>query len=87
MTYDVAIIGLGYVGLPLARQATESGLKVLGFDISEKIVNELGAGISHIDDISDSEVVAMLRAGFIPTTDENRLSDASTIVGSSRLRV
>ena len=60
MASDVAIIGLGYVGLPLAEEASRVGLKVLGFDVSQRVVDGLNAGRSHVDDLSDGDV---LRAG------------------------
>jgi UDP-N-acetyl-D-glucosamine dehydrogenase len=55
MTYDVAVLGLGYVGLPLAQQATRAGLKVLGFDVKPGVVTALNAGRSHVDDLSDAD--------------------------------
>ena len=55
MAVDVAVIGLGYVGLPLAQEATRAGLTVLGFDISERVVAGLNGGTSHVDDIDDDE--------------------------------
>ena len=50
MSVDVAIVGLGYVGLPLAQEASHVGLKVLGFDIGQRVVDGLNAGASHVDD-------------------------------------
>ena len=49
----VAIIGQGYVGLPLAMAATSSGWNVVGIDINKKTVANLNLGKSHIEDISD----------------------------------
>ena len=69
MSTDVVIIGLGYVGLPLAREACRSGLSVLGFDVKAAVVDELNAGSSHIDDVSSEDVQAMREAGFRATTD------------------
>jgi UDP-N-acetyl-D-mannosaminuronate dehydrogenase len=54
--YDVAVIGLGYVGLPLAIQATDSNLNVYGYDIDEDKVNGYNLGKSAIEDISDLEL-------------------------------
>lgn len=76
----MAIIGLGYVGLPLAQQAARSGLSVVGLDIDRRTVASLCAGRSHIDDLEDDDVDDMLRHGFIATTDEAVLADAETIV-------
>jgi UDP-N-acetyl-D-glucosamine dehydrogenase len=80
VTYDVAILGLGYVGLPLARQATSAGLSVLGFDVQPAVVDGLAAGRSHIDDLRDADIAGMLAAGFRPTCDEALLGAAGTAV-------
>lgn len=77
---DAAIIGMGYVGLPLAQQATLSGLSVVGVDTNAHTVAHLSEGKSHIDDLSDSQIKAMLAAGFTATTDSTCLSQAGTIV-------
>ncbi|MEU4561644.1 nucleotide sugar dehydrogenase [Actinoplanes sp. NPDC023936] len=80
MSYDVVILGLGYVGLPLAQQATRAGLSVLGFDVDETVVRALGDGRSHVDDLSDADVAAMLSDGFLPTADETLIAQARTAV-------
>jgi UDP-N-acetyl-D-glucosamine dehydrogenase len=77
---DVVILGLGYVGIPLAQQAIRAGLTVLGFDIDGAVVESLAAGRSHVDDLTDDDVVAMLSAGFRPTTDEALIGTAGTAV-------
>jgi nucleotide sugar dehydrogenase len=77
---DVAIIGQGYVGLPLALEASRVGVKVLGFDINEGVVKALNSGVSHIDDLSDDDIRAMLDAGFEATTDPSRLDEVKTII-------
>lgn len=77
---DVAIIGQGYVGLPLALEASRVGVKVLGFDINEGVVKALNSGVSHIDDLSDDDIRAMLDAGFEATTDPGRLDEVKTII-------
>ncbi len=61
---SVAVIGLGYVGLPLALGFTESGIPAAGIDVSEKRVDELNRGRSPIEDISDERLGAALAAGF-----------------------
>jgi UDP-N-acetyl-D-glucosamine dehydrogenase len=60
----VAIIGLGYVGLPLALAFSEAGLDVIGVDASVRRVDELRAGRSPIDDIDDARLQRGLGAGF-----------------------
>ncbi|GIF10465.1 nucleotide sugar dehydrogenase [Actinoplanes teichomyceticus] len=80
MSYDVVILGLGYVGLPLAQQAVRAGLSVLGLDIDEAVVASLRAGRSHVDDLSDADVAVMLAGGFRPTADESGIARARTAV-------
>ncbi|WP_422770259.1 nucleotide sugar dehydrogenase [Plantactinospora sp. WMMC1484] len=75
---DVVILGLGYVGLPLAREAVRSGASVLGFDVSRRVVDGLNAGASHVDDLSDADIAEMVAAGFRATTDETEIATAST---------
>jgi UDP-N-acetyl-D-glucosamine dehydrogenase len=77
---DLVIVGLGYVGLPLAQEATRSGLNVTGFDLSTRVVEGLNAGRSHVDDLSDADVASMLASGFRASADESVLDNARTIV-------
>ena len=62
---DAVIIGMGYVGLPLAREANAAGLSVIGLDVNHEVVDGLNHGRSHIDDVADSDVVEMLGRGFV----------------------
>lgn len=80
MAADLAVIGLGYVGLPLAQEASRAGMTVTGFDVSERVVGGLNAGRSHVDDLSDADIAEMQAAGFRATTDEADLDDAATVV-------
>ncbi|WP_165990286.1 nucleotide sugar dehydrogenase [Streptomyces sp. YIM 98790] len=80
MTVDLAIIGLGYVGLPLAREAAALGIRVAGHDRNPRIVAELTSGRSHVDDVSDEDVRRMLDSGFTASTSEECLGEAQTIV-------
>jgi UDP-N-acetyl-D-glucosamine dehydrogenase len=76
----IGIIGLGYVGLPLAVEFAKAGFRVIGYDISERVVALLNAGESHIQDVPPSEVAALVRSGlFEATTDEARLHDADAV--------
>lgn len=77
---DLAVVGLGYVGLPLVREACRAGLYVVGYDTSPNVVRTLRTGRSHIDDISDDEIAAMLADRLEVTIDEAMLSRAATIV-------
>ncbi|MQA61477.1 MAG: nucleotide sugar dehydrogenase [Actinophytocola sp.] len=77
---DVVIIGLGYVGLPLAQGAVGAGRSVVGFDLDAAVVADLNAGRSHVDDLSDDDVRAMVDNGFRATTDAEVLTTADTVV-------
>jgi len=79
-TSDLVVVGLGYVGLPLAQEASRSGLKVTGLDVSQRVVDGLNAGKSHIDDLSESDIADMRTAGFTATSDPSVLRHAQTIV-------
>lgn len=59
----LAVIGQGYVGLPLAMRAVEVGYDVVGFELDQRKVDGLNAGRTHIDDITDSDVQAALATG------------------------
>jgi UDP-N-acetyl-D-glucosamine dehydrogenase len=76
----VLVIGLGYVGLPLAQEAARRGLDVTGFDISRRAVDGLNAGRSHIDDLSDADIQEMLDNGFRATADLAETGDPDVIV-------
>ncbi len=74
------IVGLGYVGLPLAVELGRAGFKVLGYDVLSRVVDGLNDGKSHIKDVSDAEVAELRRGGkFEATTDASRLTEADTI--------
>ncbi|WP_127504753.1 nucleotide sugar dehydrogenase [Actinoplanes solisilvae] len=80
MAVDVVILGLGYVGLPLAREATRAGLSVLGFDVNQALADSLNAGRSHVDDLTDEDIAAMIGSGFRATTDEREIAGAAAAV-------
>src|SRR3989338_4847197 len=77
----VAIIGLGYVGLPLACLCARRGMKVYGFDIDEAIVKATNSGKSHIADASLAKQVKSLKGKIIATANpKEALADADIIV-------
>ena len=79
-TAVVAVVGLGYVGLPLAMEFADAGFTVIGFDVSERVVALLNSGASHIQDIAASQVAQHVKSGrFIATTDATRMRDADAI--------
>ena len=80
MTQRVVIVGLGYVGLPLAQGATRAGLRVAGFDLSAGVVDGLNLGRSHVDDLSDADIAEMRAGGFTASTDPAVLADADVAV-------
>ncbi|MEA2651187.1 MAG: UDP-N-acetyl-D-glucosamine dehydrogenase [Chloroflexota bacterium] len=73
----VAVIGLGYVGLPLALDLAEAGHQVLGIDASTGRVNQLRAGGSYIDDVASGRVAAAVANGtFRPESTDTDWTDA-----------
>ena len=80
MSLDLVVIGLGYVGMPLAQEATRAGLTVGGYDITAPVVDGLNVGTSHIDDLSDADVSDMIKAGFRASTDASILDEADVAV-------
>ena len=76
----LGVIGLGYVGLPLAVEAARSGLRVLGFDVNEGVTRGINAGRTHIQDLTDADVAEQMRAGRLDaTTDVSRLVECDAI--------
>ncbi len=76
----IGVVGLGYVGLPLALEFAKVGFKVIGYDVSERIVKNLNAGHSHIQDVPSSELDELVKAGkFEATADESRLREMDAI--------
>ncbi len=79
-TAKVAVIGLGYVGLPLAVEFAEAGLHVIGLDLSEAKVDKLNAGQSYIPDIPTERLKPLVESGHISaTTTYDDLTDVDTI--------
>jgi nucleotide sugar dehydrogenase len=70
----LAVIGQGYVGLPLAMRAAEQGYRVVGFEVSETRVEALAAGQSYVGDITNAQLRAALAKGYLPTHDPARLA-------------
>jgi UDP-N-acetyl-D-glucosamine dehydrogenase len=76
----LAVVGLGYVGLPLAIAFTEAGLQVEGIDANRARVTELGAGRSPIDDISNERLATALAGGLsVVTPGDAHLGDAEVV--------
>ncbi|MFC0865147.1 nucleotide sugar dehydrogenase [Sphaerimonospora cavernae] len=77
---DLTVIGLGYVGMPLAKEAAAAGLRVAGLDVDSRKVEAINAGLSYIDDLTDADLDAMVSSGFTATLDPSVLARSSTIV-------
>jgi len=77
---SLTIVGLGYVGLPLAQEACRSGLRVVGLDTDLAVVSDLSSGLSHIDDIDSVDLAKMAKAGFLATTDSSCIRSSDVVV-------
>ena len=78
--FNVAVIGLGYVGLPLAIEAANNKLKVAGYDINESLVGNLNKSLSHVEDISDKDLEDAFSNELLITSDPEILGDSEYIV-------
>ena len=76
----IAIIGLGYVGLPLTLLFAEAGFRVTGFDIDAAKVAALNAGRSYIHRIEPAQIAAALASGFTATTDFAHLRNCDAVL-------
>lgn len=76
----IGVVGLGYVGLPLAMEFARAGFRVIGYDVSQRVVDLLMAGQSHIQDVPGSAVQSTVSAGlFVATNVETRLKECDAI--------
>src|SRR6185436_18946152 len=76
----LGVIGLGYVGLPLAVEMAEAGFKVTGIDIDERKVKQLQRGVSYIQDVPTASVKRLVRDGLLnATTDFSVLRKVDTV--------
>jgi UDP-N-acetyl-D-glucosamine dehydrogenase len=79
-TARCAVVGMGYVGLPLAVEMGRAGFSVIGYDVAEPVVAGLNAGTSHIRDVSSEAVAALREQGrFEATSDPARLAECDVI--------
>jgi len=76
----VAIVGMGYVGLPLMLRFSEVGYKVIGIDIDPVKVERLNRGETYIEHIKAAAIAGARKAGFSATTDFSRARDADAII-------
>ncbi len=81
MKRDVAIVGAGYVGVPLARVFADAGRKVVLVDIQRSRVDQLNRGESYIEDVTSEELQAIVGDGrLVATTDYDELREAAAIL-------
>ncbi|MCC5912514.1 MAG: nucleotide sugar dehydrogenase [Clostridiaceae bacterium] len=79
-TAILGVIGLGYVGLPLAAEKAKAGYKTIGFDINESKVEMVNSGTSYIRDVSNEDIDKITKSGlFIATTDLKQVAMADCI--------
>jgi UDP-N-acetyl-D-glucosamine dehydrogenase len=71
----LAVVGQGYVGLPLALRAVEAGFDVVGYDVDPERIKQLAAGVSYVEDITDARLAAALESDrYQPTSDPGQMS-------------
>src|SRR5262249_48462692 len=79
--YDVAVIGAGYVGVPLADTFPEAGSRVLLVDVQQRVVEALNRGESHIEDVSSERLGALTAKGLVvATADYEQVKNAHAIL-------
>lgn len=85
----VVVVGLGYVGLPLAMRAAQVGHRVVGYDVDEARVKQLAAGESYVEDVPSAELQQALDSGrFQPSTDGRSCAgfDVAVVAAPTPLR-
>ncbi len=81
MTRDLAVIGAGYVGVPLAHTFAEAGCTVVLVDVVQPVVDALNRGESHIEDVPSEQLKPLVDAGLLAaTTDYDVVKDANAIL-------
>jgi len=79
-TAKIGIMGLGYVGLPLALLFTEEKFQITGFDVDKKKVDTLNAGGSYIYRIPSTEIQQARGKGFVATADASKISEMDAVI-------
>ena len=79
-TAKVAVIGLGYVGLPLSVEYAATGYNVIGIDVSEEKITRLNRGENYIDDVDDNKLRELVKAGkIIGVTNYDRIRECDVV--------
>ena len=97
-TYDIAVIGAGYVGMPHAQTFAEAGKKVVLVDVVQDVVDAINRGESHIEDVPSEKLKPLVESGAIVATtdfaacrrrrrDRDRRADAALAAARARLSV
>ena len=77
----LAIIGQGYVGLPLALSLAHKGISVIGFDIDKNRIKKLNLGLSHIEDVSNEELSkAIADKKYVASSEESDIADCDVVI-------
>jgi len=77
---SVGVVGLGYVGLPLALAFTRAGYDVFGVDIDKERISSLEQGESYVTDVSNQEIQTAVSNGFQPTTEYEALCEVTAVL-------
>lgn len=76
----IGVVGLGYVGLPLAVEKAKAGYKVIGFDVQASRVEQVNSGINYIGDVVDKDLDDMVKSGYlVATTDYARIKEVDAV--------
>jgi nucleotide sugar dehydrogenase len=78
--HELLVVGLGYVGTPLALRAARAGLSTAGLDIDPSVIGTLAGRRSHVAGVSDADIAELYRRGFTASTDPAVVSAADTVV-------
>src|SRR5947207_2578386 len=79
--HTVAVIGLGYVGLPLSLRFAEIGDRVIGLDVDETKIEKLRAGQTYIKHLTADRIATAVKQGtFDPSTDVARVAEAEAVI-------
>ncbi len=79
-TAVIGVVGLGYVGIPLALRYAEAGYKVLGFDIDQSKIDKISSGKTYIKHIPDEDIQAAVDNNFEATVDFERAKEADALI-------
>ena len=79
-TANIGVIGLGYVGLPLAVEKAKAGFKTIGFDIQKEKVDMVNAGDNYIGDVVNEDLEEIVKSGLLSaTTDFSKVASADCV--------